>query len=260
MNLVCLLGIMTTVLMAGNKRIYFFSRLVVPSLSFSTRTVTRLTATASSLLQDPSLITNFGGEAPGTFEVRDPGSPDTVLAEVREMGKLDAQAAIQRSFDALPKWRDETTAAYRASLLQKWSCLMKENSKDLATLMTLESGKPLSESYGEVNYAASFLDYYASEATRPTGAGGGFITPSSFATPSGAPRGVMMAIQQAVGVTALITPWNFPSAMIARKCGPALAAGCVCVVKPSELTPLSAIAMKALADRAGIPESVFQLV
>jgi acyl-CoA reductase-like NAD-dependent aldehyde dehydrogenase len=137
---------------------------------------------------------------------------------------------------------------------------MKSNSEDLATIMTLESGKPLAESRGEVNYAASFLDYYAGEAIRATGAGGGFLAPSTFSAPSGAPRGHIMAIQQAVGVTALITPWNFPLAMITRKVGPALSAGCTAVVKPSEWTPLSAIALKNLADRAGIPQNVFQVV
>lgn len=127
--------------------------------------------------------------------------------------------------------------------------------------MTLESGKPLAESKGEVNYAASFLDYYAAEAIRPTSAGGGFIIPTPFVDAArAAPRGQIMAIQQAVGVTALITPWNFPMAMITRKAGPALAAGCTAVVKPSELTPLSAIALKHLAERAGIPSHVFQIV
>ncbi len=118
-------------------------------------------------------------------------------------------------------------------------------------------------------YSASFLDYYAAEATRPTGAGGGFIVPTPFASPpagggattkAAPPKGHVMAIQQAVGVAALITPWNFPLAMITRKAGPALAAGCTAVVKPSDLTPLCAVALKTLADRAGIPPGVFELV
>lgn len=126
--------------------------------------------------------------------------------------------------------------------------------------MTLESGKPMAESRGEVSYAASFLDYYAAEAIRSSGAGGGFMVPSPFATPSGGPKGNVLAIQQAVGVCALITPWNFPMAMITRKAGPALAAGCTAIVKPSELTPLSAIALENLAKQADIPADVFQVV
>jgi succinate-semialdehyde dehydrogenase/glutarate-semialdehyde dehydrogenase len=228
-------------------------------LSTSTSsTLSTLTSAASSLLQDPSLIPKRGTS--NTFPVYDPANPESLIAEVPTMGKLDAQAAIQQSHDVLPQWRDETTAAHRAFLLQQWSSLVKQNSQDLAMIMTLESGKPLAESLGEVNYAASFLDYYAGEAIRPSGAGGGFMAPSSFATSTGAPRGHIMAIQQAVGVTALITPWNFPSAMITRKVGPALAAGCTAVIKPSELTPLSAMALQTLADRAGIPKHVLQIL
>jgi succinate-semialdehyde dehydrogenase/glutarate-semialdehyde dehydrogenase len=213
----------------------------------------------SSLLQDPSLVEwqTSSTKTFATFEVINPASPDSVLANIPSM---DAKAAIQESHETLPAWRDETTASARASLLNAWSSLIKSNLEDLATIMTLETGKPLAESRGEVRYAASFLDYYAAEAIRPTGAGGGFLVPSAFETPSGAPRGQIMAIQQAVGVTALITPWNFPMAMITRKVGPALAAGCTAIVKPSEWTPLSAIALKNLADRAGLPPSVFQLV
>mmetsp|Transcript_16326 Transcript_16326/g.23818 ORF Transcript_16326/g.23818 Transcript_16326/m.23818 type:complete len:404 (-) Transcript_16326:611-1822(-) len=126
--------------------------------------------------------------------------------------------------------------------------------------MTMESGKPLAESKGEVAYGVSFLDYYAGEAIRPSSAGGGFIAPSPFTTDTGAPKGKIMAVQEAVGVTAMVTPWNFPIAMITRKVGPALAAGCTAIVKPSELTPLTAIALKVLADRAGVPDGVFELV
>ena len=113
---------------------------------------------------------------------------------------------------------------------------------------------------GEVAYAASFLEYYAGEAIRPTSAGGGFISASTFTNSDGSPRGQILAVQEAVGVTAMITPWNFPLAMITRKVGPALATGCTSIVKPSELTPLSAIALHNLAIKAGVPEDVFQLV
>jgi succinate-semialdehyde dehydrogenase/glutarate-semialdehyde dehydrogenase len=220
----------------------------------------------SSLLQDPSLVewqTSISTSSTKTFEVFNPASPDSVLANnIPSMESMDAKAAIQKSHETLPAWRDETTASARASLLNAWSSLIQSNLEDLATIMTLESGKPLAESRGEVRYAASFLDYYAAEAIRPTGAGGGFLVPSAFEAISqnGAPRGQIMAMQQAVGVTALITPWNFPMAMITRKVGPALAAGCTAIVKPSEWTPLSAIALKNLADRAGLPPGVFQLV
>jgi succinate-semialdehyde dehydrogenase/glutarate-semialdehyde dehydrogenase len=127
--------------------------------------------------------------------------------------------------------------------------------------MTIESGKPLHESRGEVAYGTSFLDYYAAEAIRPNAAGGGFIVPTPFTAPGGsAPRGKVMAINEAVGVVSLITPWNFPIAMITRKAGPALAVGCTVVLKPSELTPLTALALQTLAKRAGVPDGVFEVV
>jgi succinate-semialdehyde dehydrogenase/glutarate-semialdehyde dehydrogenase len=237
-----------------------FSSLLFASSANALSTIS--SGTAASFLKDPSLLNwetgayTSSAENP-SFQVTDPASPDTILAEVPSM---DAREAIVRSHEALPSWRDDTTAGFRASLLQEWSRLVSKHADDLAMLMTLESGKPVAESAGEVNYGKSFLDYYAAEATRPTGAGGGFVTPSAFSSPSGSPRGQTFAIQQAVGVTAMITPWNFPMAMITRKVGPALAAGCTAVVKPSELTPLSAIALKNLADRAGIPTDVFQVV
>ena len=236
------------------------AHLVVPSLGLSSLATPGLKRSVSALLQDPSLVPVIGDEAKSTFEVRNPANPESVLAVVPVMGQAEAQTAILQSHQALVAWRDGTTASARSNLLQKWSNLIKENSEDLSTLMTLETGKPLAESRGEVNYATSFLDFYSAEAVRSSGAGGGHLLPSPFATPEGAPRGQIMAIQQAVGVSALITPWNFPSAMVTRKVGPALAAGCTVVVKPSELTPLSAIALKSLADRAGIPPHVFQLV
>jgi succinate-semialdehyde dehydrogenase/glutarate-semialdehyde dehydrogenase len=132
--------------------------------------------------------------------------------------------------------------------------LIQEHKNDIATIMTLEAGKPLQESLGEVNYGTSFLDYYAAEALRP----GGTLLPTAFANPDGSPKGQAMTFQQAVGVTGLITPWNFPIAMITRKVGPALAAGCTALVKPSELTPLTAMLLQELADQAGIPEGVVQ--
>lgn len=197
-----------------------------------------------------------------TFDVINPGSKDgkKVIAKCRVMDRSDAKNIIEASAAALPAWRDGTTCLHRSKILTKWSDEIKDNMEDMATIMTMESGKPLAESKGEVMYACSFLDYYAGEALRPTSAGGGFIAPSTFSTPEGTPRGQIIAINEAVGVTAMVTPWNFPAAMITRKVGPALAAGCTAVVKPSELTPLSAIALCALGKKAGIPDGVFELV
>ena len=132
--------------------------------------------------------------------------------------------------------------------------------------MTLEFGKPVAESHSEITYGISFLTYYAAEATRPTSAGGGVIIPTPFTHPpppssSGAPpRGTVLARNEAVGPTAMITPWNFPMAMVARKVGPALAAGCTVVLRCSEVTPLTSVGLRVLAVRAGLPEDVFQLV
>lgn len=127
--------------------------------------------------------------------------------------------------------------------------------------MTMESGKPLQESLGEVAYGTSFLDYYAAESIRPSGAGGGFIVPTPFTHPGAtAPRGKVMAVNEAVGVVGLITPWNFPIAMITRKAAPAIGVGCTVVLKPSELTPLTALALQTLAKRAGVPDGVFEIM
>ena len=120
--------------------------------------------------------------------------------------------------------------------------------------MTLEAQKPLKESLGEVDYGTSFIDYYAAEAMRSAGT----LLPNAFANADGSPRGHAMAMQRPVGVTALITPWNFPIAMITRKVAPALAVGCTALVKPSELTPLTAMLLQELADQAGIPPNVLQ--
>ena len=235
-------------------------------------------STLSSMLSDPSLLggdarARGGGEGgvdddgdSSYFDVVDPGSSTgrDVIGRVRGMGRDDARLAIGRAGSALAGWRDGTTASRRSALLYAWGALVRENSEDLAAIMTAESGKPLHESRGEVAYGASFLDYYAAEAVRPNSAGGGTICPTPFAhagTPGGgAPRGRMFATNEAVGVCGLITPWNFPIAMITRKAGPALAAGCTVVLKPSDLTPLTAVALSVLAGRAGIPGGVFEVV
>ena len=176
----------------------------------------------TSLLKDPTLlpIVSSGVE---TFDVVDPGaSPQqfndgsAIIAKVQRMGREDTRKAIDRASAALFKWKDGTTALHRSNVLSKWSSLITENSDDIAKIMTLESGKPLAESKGEVAYGTSFLDYFAGEAIRPGCSGGGFMSPSPFTVPdgSGAPRGKIMAINEAVGVCGLITPWNFPIAMV----------------------------------------------
>lgn len=161
----------------------------------------------TSILKDPSLITGDASPGSETFDVVDPGAStakfgdgSAVIAHVRRMNREDTKNAIGRAHKALPNWRDKTTAAHRSAILSKWSTLIKESAEDIAKIMTLESGKPLNESRGEINYGTSFLDYYASEATRPDSAGGGFISPSPFATQDGSPRGKIMAIHEAVGV------------------------------------------------------------
>ena len=250
---------------------YLFSSAVACAiLSVHARTASALSTMAlpsvgeiSFHLNNPSLLsatTINPGEK--TFDVVNPGSKDgkQIIAKCHVMDRSDAKNIIEASAAALPAWRDGTTCLHRSKILTKWSDEIKDNIEDIATIMTMESGKPLAESKGEVMYACSFLDYYAGEALRPTSAGGGFIAPTTFTTPEGAPRGQIVAIQEAVGVAAMVTPWNFPAAMITRKVGPALAAGCTAVVKPSELTPLSAIALCALGKKAGIPDGVFELV
>jgi succinate-semialdehyde dehydrogenase/glutarate-semialdehyde dehydrogenase len=166
------------------------------------------------MLQNPALLAEVNRSRP-TFEVRNPADPDSVVGEVSVMDRSAATSCIEKSHQVLPSWRDGTTATERSRLLTEWARLIQENKEDIATIMTMESGKPLQESRGEVTYGASFLDFYAAEAVRPTGAGGGFMVPTPFAhAETGAPRGQIMAIQQAVGVTVSITPWNFPLSMV----------------------------------------------
>ena len=191
-----------------------------------------------------------------TFAVRNPADPSHVVGQVPIATRSDVVQAIDRSAAALPAWRDGTTPSYRASLMTKWSQLIQLHKHDIATIMTLETQKPFQESLGEIDYGTSFIDYYAAESMRS----GGTLLPNAFVNPNDgrSPRGHAMAMQQAVGVTALITPWNFPIAMITRKVAPALAVGCTALVKPSELTPLTAMLVQELAHQAGIPPHVLQ--
>lgn len=181
-------------------------------------------------------------------DVINPASGD-VITSVPDMGKEEAEMAVIAAHDAFQDWR-KTTAKYRAGLLKKWFDLIVENADELATLLTTEQGKPYKEAYGEVMYGASFLEWFAEEAKRTYG----------DVIPSANPSTRYVTIKQPVGVVTAITPWNFPVAMITRKVGPALAAGCTVVVKPGEDTPLCALAMAKLAEQAGIPKGVVNVV
>jgi len=183
-----------------------------------------------------------------TFEITNPADGGTIL-RVPDMGADDAVLAIAAAADAWTTWR-ERPAAERARLLRAWFDRIVDRQEDLARLMTLEQGKPLAEARGEVVYGASFVEWFAEEARRTYGE----VIPA----PSRDRR--FIVIHQPVGVVAAITPWNFPLAMITRKCAPALAAGCTVVVKPSELTPLCALALADLAQQAGLPDGVFNII
>ena len=202
----------------------------------------------SSLLREACFIDGewlTGGE---TFPVRNPASGDTI-AHVPRLGGDETRRAIDAAAAAFPAWRTKT-AAERSAALRRWFELMHENVDDLAALMTAEQGKPLTESKGEIAYAASFLEWFAEEAKRVYGD----VIPEHQADKR------IVVTKEPVGVCAAITPWNFPAAMITRKAGAALAVGCTMVVKPAEQTPLSALALADLAARAGVPAGVFNVV
>jgi succinate-semialdehyde dehydrogenase / glutarate-semialdehyde dehydrogenase len=183
-----------------------------------------------------------------SFPVTNPATGE-LLAHVPEMKAAETRRAIEAAKAAWPEWRRKS-AKDRASLLRKWYELMMANLDDLATIMTAEQGKPLAESKGEIGYAASFIEWFAEEGKRVYG--------DTIPSPWNDRR--LVVIKEPVGVCCAITPWNFPAAMITRKAGPALAAGCTMVVKPAESTPLSAFALAVLADRAGIPAGVFNVL
>ena len=172
-----------------------------------------------------------------------------ILGSVPKMGRAETRRAIEAAERALPAWR-ALTAKERAGKLRKWFELIMANQDDLGRLMTLEQGKPLAEAKGEIAYAASFIEWFAEEAKRIYG----------DTIPGHQPDKRIIVIKQPIGVTAAITPWNFPAAMITRKAGPALAAGCTMVLKPASQTPFSALALAELANRAGIPAGVFNVV
>ncbi|MPY61714.1 NAD-dependent succinate-semialdehyde dehydrogenase [Streptomyces spongiae] len=184
----------------------------------------------------------------GAFTVRDPSTGEE-LAKLPKLSRAQTASAIGAAHRALPGWRARS-GKERAGILRRWFDLVTEHSEDLARLIVLEEGKPFAEAVAEVAYAASFLEWFAEEAKRVRG--------DVMASPERSRR--IVVLQEPVGVCAAITPWNFPAAMITRKAGPALAAGCTMVLKPAEQTPLTALALAELAERAGVPAGVFNVV
>jgi succinate-semialdehyde dehydrogenase / glutarate-semialdehyde dehydrogenase len=209
-----------------------------------------------ALLKDPELLATdayLAGEwTKGTgdrrFEVKNPARGD-VVAEVADIDRAQAAKTIDAAYAAQKVWAART-AKERANILRKWFDLMVEHADDLATILTAEQGKPLAEARGEVIYGASFIEWFAEEAKRIYGE----------TIPGHQPDKRLMVIRQPIGVAAAITPWNFPNAMITRKAAPALAAGCSFIVRPATLTPLSALALGVLADRAGLPKGVLSII
>ncbi|OZI17841.1 MULTISPECIES: NAD-dependent succinate-semialdehyde dehydrogenase [Bordetella] len=183
-----------------------------------------------------------------TIAVTNPSTGKTIVS-VPKLGRKETEQAIASAAAALPAWAART-GKERAAILLKWAQLMLANQQDLATIMTSEQGKPVTEAAGEIAYAASFLEWFSEEAKRIDG--------DVLQSPKAGQR--LMVLKQPIGVTAAITPWNFPAAMITRKVGPALAAGCTMVVKPAQQTPLTALALAVLAEEAGVPPGVFHVV
>ncbi len=212
------------------------------------------TSTPLSLLRDPTLLKTdalINGQwlsGGSRFDVADPAT-GIKLANVANLGPEQAELAIAAANAAWPTWRNKT-GKERSAVLRKWFDLLMANQEDLGRIMTAEQGKPFAEAKGEVAYAASFVEWYAEEAKRVNGE----------TLPQFDNNRRLMVIRQPIGVCAAITPWNFPLAMITRKVAPALAAGCTVVIKPAELTPLTALAAAELAMRAGIPTGVLNLL
>ena len=208
------------------------------------------------LLKDPSLFKEEAfingawvqAKPENTFSVNNPATGE-IIAHVSNLGAQEAEQAITAAERAFQDWKNKT-GKERAAIMRKWFDLVIANTQDLATLMTLEQGKPLVEAAGEVTYGASFIEWFAEEAKRVTGS----IPSTTWSDKR------MIVMKQPIGVCVAITPWNFPIAMITRKIAPALAAGCTIVIKPAELTPLSALALAELASRAGIPAGVINVL
>ena len=211
-------------------------------------------ASPLSLLKDPSLlktdalINGHWIQGASRFDVLDPATGHK-LADVANLGPADAEAAIAAANAAWPAWKAKT-AKERSIILRKWFDLLMANQDDLARIMTAEQGKPFPEAKGEIAYGASFVEWFAEEAKRVNGE----------TLPQFDNNRRLMVLKQPIGVCAAITPWNFPLAMITRKVAPALAAGCPVIIKPAELTPLTALAAAELAVRAGIPAGVLNMI
>ncbi|WP_416739810.1 NAD-dependent succinate-semialdehyde dehydrogenase [Pseudomonas sp. NFX71] len=202
----------------------------------------------SALIRHGNFIDGQWSSGGVTYPVLNPANGE-LIADVQKAGAEQTSLAIDAANRALPAWR-KLTAKERSQKLKRWGELMLSNQKELATLLSREQGKPLAEAMGEVVYAASFLEWFAEEAKRAYGD----VIPSHKADAR------IIVVKEAIGVVAAITPWNFPLAMVTRKVGPALAAGCTMILKPSEETPLSAFALAVLAEQAGIPAGVFNIV
>ncbi|KIL97994.1 Aldehyde dehydrogenase B [Paramagnetospirillum magnetotacticum MS-1] len=204
----------------------------------------------SSLLKSRAFVNGAWTDADNgaTFDVLNPATGE-ILASVPDMGAAEARRAIEAANAAWPAWKAKT-GKERGAILRNWFNLIMAHQEDLAVLLTAEQGKPLAEARGEIAYGASFIEWFAEEAKRVYG----------DTIPGHAPDKRIVVVKEPIGVVAAITPWNFPNAMITRKCAPALAVGCPVVVKPAEDTPLSALALAELAVRAGIPAGIFNIV
>jgi succinate-semialdehyde dehydrogenase/glutarate-semialdehyde dehydrogenase len=214
------------------------------------------TSTAGVVLQDSRLFRQacyvngawVDAGAQASIEVDNPATGE-IVGTVPKLGRAETRSAIDAATRAFPEWRRKP-AKERAAIMRRWFDLMMANQDDLAKLMTTEQGKPLGESRGEVAYAASFLEWFGEEAKRVYG----------DTIPAPTPDKRIVVIKEPIGVVACITPWNFPLAMITRKAGPAIAAGCTVVLKPASQTPFSALALAELAERAGVPTGVFNVI
>jgi succinate-semialdehyde dehydrogenase/glutarate-semialdehyde dehydrogenase len=215
-----------------------------------TKTESRISLKDPSLLHEQCYIDGAWVDAADgkSIDVNNPASGE-IIATVPSLSAAETRRAIEAANAAWPAWRAKT-GKERANIMRRWYNLMMENQEDLAVLMTSEQGKPIAESRGEIAYAASFIEWFAEEAKRVYG--------DTMNHPLPGRR--IVVIKQPIGVVAAITPWNFPAAMITRKCAPAMAAGCPVVIKPASQTPLSALALAELAARAGIPKGVLNVI
>jgi len=222
----------------------------MPNVTSRSSEATELNLKDKQLFREACYIDgNWLHESPmGAMEVDNPAT-GAVIGEVPKFGAAETRKAIDAAARAFASWRQET-AKNRAGVMRRWFDLMIANREDLARLITLEQGKPLEESRGEVTYAASFLEWFGEEAKRVYG----------DVIPGHQPDKRIVVLKEPIGVVACITPWNFPLAMITRKAGPAIASGCTVVLKPAPQTPFSALALAELADRAGVPKGVFNVI